>query len=253
MYLRRILGMVLLLSLSAWANVAEVDYLFQKANEAYRAEQYQRADSLYRAILSKGYENGTLYYNLGNCAYKLGNIGEAVLFYRKALKLNPHDDDAAKNLKIARLKVLDKIELPPRFFLLKWWDALIHNWHFTAYGKLALAFWWILFLAAGVWVVVKREALRQWMRRLAMFAGILFLLTAGLGYAAYTAQVEKQQGVVIADVLTARSAPEEHATELFVIHAGTELSVLEKRQGWLKIRLLDGKEGWVPANAVGII
>ncbi len=248
-----LLALILMGLTTVFANEGEINSIFQHANAAYRAQHYQQADSLYQTILQKGFESATLYYNIGNCKYKLGDIGAAILFYRKALKLNPNDADAAKNLKLARLKVMDKIELPPKFFLLTWWEALTTRWSYQNYLKLALVFWWVMFLMAAVWVMVRRDGIRAWSRRLVILSVVCFLLTSGMGYAAYTAQVRQQQGVVVSSVVTVRSAPEENATEVFILHAGTEFVVADVRNDWLKIRLADGKEGWVPRNETEII
>ncbi len=248
-------SLVVLLFTIVVAEVPEqqLNHWFQAANLAYREGDFHRADSLYQQILKAGYENAALYYNLGNTHYKLGHIGKAIYYYRKALQLNPGDADVQKNLRLARLKVVDKIELPPEFFLLAWWHRLTRNWHYLNYWKLVLAAWWVLLLAGMGRLMVKNERIRSALRRLMWISGVVLLMFATVGYAAYHAQVGQKAGVVFSDVITVRSAPESDATELFILHEGSEVLLLDQRGEWVKIQLLDGKSGWVPREAIGII
>src|SRR5512137_1616096 len=98
--------------------------LFQQANQAYQQQDFEKAASLYQQIISQGYESKDVYYNLGNCYYRLNQIGQSVLYFEKALKLDPHDADVRYNLELVNLKVIDRIEIPPRLFLFEFWDDL---------------------------------------------------------------------------------------------------------------------------------
>ena len=97
---------------------------FEQGNQAYRDGTYQEAINWYQKVLNAGYESGRLYYNLGNCYYKINQIGQAILNYEKAKKFFPNDSELEFNLELARLKIIDRIEMPPRFFLFEWWDKI---------------------------------------------------------------------------------------------------------------------------------
>src|SRR5947209_3472912 len=98
--------------------------LFYKANDFYQKRDYENAAKNYESITKQGYESAEVYYNLGNCYYKTNNIPLAILNYERAIKLAPGDEDIDMNLKIANLKIIDKIEpLPPLFFK-NWWTGL---------------------------------------------------------------------------------------------------------------------------------
>ena len=98
---------------------------FDKANDLYRKNKFEDAVKEYKKLIDDGYESAALYYNLGNAYYREGNIGHAILYYEKALKLEPNDDDIIHNIAIADSKTVDKIEPLPKFFLFQWWEALL--------------------------------------------------------------------------------------------------------------------------------
>ncbi len=247
--------MLLVIATTSLANIPEdqLTQWFQAGNRAYRAGEYATADSLYQQILQAGYESAALYYNLGNTHYKMGHIGQAIFYYRKALHINPSDPDAQKNLKLARLKIVDKIELPPQFFLLVWWHKITHNNSYRFYGKLFLLIWWLMFIWGTIYLVVRNSRWRQRIRPIITVMAICLIFIGGIGYAAYQVQEIQRTGVIISDIVTVRSAPEQNATELFILHEGSEVAIQEKRGNWYKIQLLDGKSGWVPLQVMAII
>ncbi len=114
---------------------ADVNSQMQKANELYKNNQYQLAIDEYNKIISQGYEGASLYYNLGNAHYRLGNVGFAILYYEKALKLSPSDEDAKHNLAIAKLNIKDKVDELPQFFIFNIWEGLLaSSLHFLFQG-----------------------------------------------------------------------------------------------------------------------
>src|SRR5690606_3967693 len=84
-----------------------------------------KAIEVYKDLINSGFEGTSLYYNLGNSYYRTGKIGLAILYYEKALKLSPGDEDIRHNLALANLKTIDKVESLPKFFLFEWWDSLL--------------------------------------------------------------------------------------------------------------------------------
>ena len=106
---------VLLISLCA---LAATDPQSEKqAEEFYREGKYNEAAEIYRKLRASGMESAILYYNLGNCYYKLGENTQAILNYERALLLDPSDASARYNLKMAQQAIVDKIEVLPELFL----------------------------------------------------------------------------------------------------------------------------------------
>ena len=107
------------LSLQAFAQ--DVEQMTQQAEQWYASGQYADAADVYNRILAAGMESADLYYNLGNCYYKLGENTRAILNYERSLLLNPGDDMTRYNLKMAQQAVVDKIEVLPELFLVRWY------------------------------------------------------------------------------------------------------------------------------------
>ncbi len=116
---------VILLSGISFSFASEETTTFQQGNEYYQQKHYDKAVETYEKLVQSGYEGTSLYYNLGNAYYRTGKVGYAILYYEKALKLSPGDDDIIHNLNIANLKIIDKVESLPEFFLFQWWEGLL--------------------------------------------------------------------------------------------------------------------------------
>ena len=122
---RKLIFVILLLPMQIGLVAQTPQILFDKANSLYQQQEFDKAIEFYQEILSQGYESAEIHYNLGNCYYRLNNLGRAILSYEKALLLEPNDSDIQYNLDLANLRVIDRVSLPPRFFLFEWWDYLL--------------------------------------------------------------------------------------------------------------------------------
>ena len=149
--------------------------LFQKANQAYQNQNFQQAIELYQNILGQGYQATEIYYNLGNAFFRLNNLGQAILNYEKALKLNPNDPDIRYNLELANLRVVDRLELPPRFFLFEWWDSLKTYFSLTQLTRLVAILFTLSILLLVLWLFIRRYRLRRWLLTGVIVSGILFI------------------------------------------------------------------------------
>lgn len=240
--------LILFPSLMLFASGAED--MLQKGNTFYQENQYGQAIDAYEKVLSSGQFSKELYYNLGNAYFKAGRIGYAILNYEKALKLDPNDEDIIYNLKIANARTVDKIETMPTLFLIRWWDALVNM--FTVNGWTLTAFaWYIILLAAiGLYFLSGRIALQKW----AFISGTVFLLififSITILIAKYNYDTARHYGVVVELSVTVKLSPDERSGDAFLIHEGIKVNLEDKLAKWIKIRLKDGKVGWLPENEV---
>ena len=119
--MRKITVLLIALSMSV-AGMAQ-NWLVE-GNAAYEEGNYDQAMSLYRQIEESGMESAALYYNMGNTYYKMKSYPMAILYYEKALKLDPGNEDIRTNLEIANLAIVDKINVLPQSFIARWWNGL---------------------------------------------------------------------------------------------------------------------------------
>lgn len=228
-------------------------YLFQEGNRFYQNGEYQTAIEKYNEILKMNYESPELYYNLGNCYYKLGKFSKAILYYERALKLNPNDEDIQFNLQIANMHIIDKVQKIPEIFYLHYLKKLCS--YFSIY-QLTLINMILYVIGIGIiifYLVVKSLRAKVVFRRIGWIVGILFIIFVILFSYKLFLLVREVEGVVMEPEVMVRSAPEADSIELFVIHEGLRVSVINRRGNWVEIKLSDGKEGWVKASSIEII
>lgn len=237
-------------ALSASSHLQE---LFREANRAYRSEKFQEALDHYNDILSQGYQSAALYFNMGNCYYRLNQIGEAVLYYEKAKKLAPRDADVQYNLELANLRVIDRVKMPSRFFLFDWWDAAKFYFSVFQLPYLVTGLFALTILVIIIRLFVKRDRIRRWVLSFAVILGILTIFWGYIFLIRMTEFSTRNRGVILTPSVTVLSAPDENSTEVFVLHEGSKVELSDQREKWVKISLPDGKTGWIASRHLGII
>lgn len=242
-----------LLALALWLGgidgaLAQSDPLvrYNQANEQYRQGQYQQAREQYLGVVDAGVRDPQVYYNLGNACFKAGHLGEAVLWYERALRLAPRDADIRTNLRFAEQLRFDKVGEAGGAG--RW---LVDLYLFPTLDELSLVFS-VCFLAActlGLWRLWRRNWSGGW--RVALFAASVFMAAGAGAYLGARLYGQAQaQVVVLAAEVTARSAPDLQQTAVFVVHEGTCLLLARSEGNWVLVRLPSGLGGWVPADTV---
>lgn len=240
-------AVLLLFVLPFYASAREInaEALLKQGNEAYAKNQFKEAAAVYQQVLDAGYQSASVYFNLGNANYKLAEMPLAILNYEKALKLKPGDADIQLNLQLANLKITDRIEVVPEFFLTKWWKAVIYFFSLGTLSVLTVAF----FITGFVLLIVYLFLIALWPKKVAFYAGVtvlslglVFLIMAGVQ--SHYLNVS-QQGIVFAGTTDVKSGPDTKQKTLFVIHEGTKVIIREQDAGWIKVSLSNGNEGWI--------
>lgn len=245
---------ICLLLLSAQLGLAQEARLeFNQANQLYRDAQYEKAAQLYEQVSKNGYESPALYYNLGNCYFKLHNIPAAVLAYERARRLAPHDDDINYNLRLTNLRVIDKIDPLPQLFLLDWWNGFIGSFSSDGWALVVIICAWSA-AAGGVVFFLFRSGVVQ---RLAFALAAIALICCALSVTGLLQQLKREgydrAAVVFSPSVSVKSAPDNQSTDLFVLHEGVKVELLDAVGDWRQIRLPDGKIGWLAGESIQTI
>ncbi|RMH77554.1 MAG: tetratricopeptide repeat protein [Calditrichaeota bacterium] len=244
--------LVLLIAVSLWAQ-SGASYYFQQGNQAYRNGRYEVALDWYRKIIDAGYESPELYYNMGNCYFKLNRIGPAILYYEKARRLKPDDPEIRFNLQLANSRVIDRIELPPQFFLFQWWEAVKHFFTISQLTTLTAVSYVLTMTLLTLYLFLRYHHWRRWLIGLLIVTTVSTVTFSGLLVLNVHEQRNRIEGVVLSPSVTVRSAPDENSTDVFVLHEGVKLRLDEQRGEWVKISLPDGKSGWMRQEHLGLI
>ena len=247
-------ALFLLLGLSAYAQeTADLEELWNKGNEAFGQEQWQSAISCYKTIADSGMTSADLFYNTGCAYFKDGDTPHAILYFEKALKMDPGHSDAANNLAIARQLTLDKIESVPEFFLSSWTGNLRHTLSADGWAWVTLA---LLTAALALAVVFRRSevlAARKVSFIAACVAAALAVATFCFSLAGRSDITSTDRAIVTVPVSSVKSSPSENGKSIFVLHEGTAVEILDNVGEWTKVQIADGRQGWLLASAVEVI
>ena len=241
----------LLLLLSLGLTAAAQDW--NAANELYAQGDYTTALDNYLAIERSDMVSADLYYNIGNCYYKLADIPHAVLYYKRALKLNPRHADAANNLEIAQASVQDRIDSVPRFILAQWIDNLKYSMSSDGWAWLTIGLFALVVLLMTGFRQLGSVSARKASFVLACVLFVLTLCTFSLSLSQRADALSDKGAVVMSPVSSVKSSPGTSGTSLFIIHEGTVLEVKDVVGDWYRVTIADGREGWIPAADIEII
>lgn len=219
--------------------------LYDTANKAYADKNYDAAITAYEQIINDGYASPKVYYNLGNAYFKKGSLASAILYYEKAKKLSPKDEDVLVNLKLANLKVADKIEPLPTLPLQRFWNSLVSAKNSHQWAIWLLVALWSAFAAAIIFVLGKTAAIKRLTFALGVLGLCAVILLLVFAQTQYHKELNSQFAIVFAQSAYVKSAPDMSSTDLFVLHEGIKIEMLDQVGDWQKIRLADGKVGWI--------
>lgn len=232
------------------AKAQKPEELLTKANTLYNENAFDSALVTYKSIIDQGYSSAVLYYNIGNTYYKLRNYPLAIYYYEKSLKLDPNNEDTKHNIEIAKLFLTDKIEAVPELFIKTWWNKLRNAFTTNTWSIITLVLLGISLTCLFFYITAKTRGLKKSM----FFLGILvIILTAG----SFSISAEKHnyisthnEGIIIIPTITIKSSPSTSGVDLFVLHEGSKVKILDNTDGWEKIKIANGSIGWLPASAV---
>lgn len=250
-----ILRMLILCSsiITIHAQTDELKSVFEEANRLYLEQKYDAAIFRYESVIKNGFESGEVYFNLGNAYYKSGKIQYAILNYERAKRIIPNDEDINFNIQLANLQLIDKVEPIPELFIYRWANSLL-----TIFSLQAMV-WMIygLFLAALTSFSVFLFTRSYESKRYSLMGGMIFSFFLFVGIANFLVQSYRESSsefaIVMTDVANIKSAPDSKGNDLFVIHRGIKVQVLDSVNKWNKIRLPDGKVGWIPEQEITTI
>jgi len=217
----------------------------QRAGEYYRNGEFDKAIGIYEQLLSEGYEGTSLYFNLANSYYRAGKIGYAILNYERALKLSPSDEDVKHNLAFANLSTVDRIEPLPTFFLFEWWESLLASLSVNGWTYAAYIFFILLLLLIVLYFFAKIVS----QQKIILFSALGIMVILFISIALLIVKINREEtqvsGIVIEQSVTVKTSPDPKSTDAFVIHEGLKVNLEDKLDEWVKIRLADGKVGWL--------
>lgn len=222
-----------------------------QADGLYEKEKYEEAAVIYEKILKNEGVAATIYYNLGNCYYKMDEIPKAVLNYERALLLSPGDEDVRANLVLARSKTIDKTTPASEMFFVTWWHALVNSMSISSWIAFAIGAFILMLVGILSYCFVSNILVRK-VGVYGAFVMLFVVLVSNIAAYSQSELIENRMtAIVMSPAVTVKSSPSENSTDLFVIHEGTKVEILDNQmKGWREVKFEEGKQGWVPKEAI---
>ena len=242
---------LLVLSLNGILGMAQdPDSLFVEANELYRQENYGEALKAYEEIEAMNRESWALYYNIGNIHYKMNRVAPAIFYYEKALKLRPDQQDVRFNLEFANQMVLDNIEPLPRNLGQRFMDAVILKLTYETWAKIAVGMAFLFALLFLMYHFSYSTGKKRFYFITSIVAVILVTTSVFFAFRNQLHARNNREAIVFAAEVEVMNAPTTTSEAYFELHEGTKVTVLESLDNWKKIRIADGKIGWIDAKHI---
>ncbi|MGQ1786613.1 MULTISPECIES: tetratricopeptide repeat protein [unclassified Saccharicrinis] len=245
--------LIYIIVLAAAASAYAQDNRFEDANNLFTEGKYEEAITSYNEIINTGVESAKLYYNLGNAYYKSGNLPRAILNYERALLLAPHDKDIRYNLEMSNMQITDKLETVGEFFLATWFKNFKSKTKSDTWALLSITAFCISILGIGLFLFSRKRSIKQ----VSFAAGIILFVVAFIAFNFSASQKDKlinrDTAIVFEPSVSVKSSPSAGGTDLFILHEGTKVNILEELGEWKRIVISDGNEGWMPAAAIEVI
>lgn len=241
----------MMISILSFADKRQISY--EEGNKLYQLRKYEEAVKKYEEAIQAGATFSEVYFNLGNALYKSGDFPAAILNYERAKRLNPDDEDITINLKFANLNTVDKIDPVPQLFYQRWWYSFLSGNTASRWATRCIYLLWIAFFMGCIYIFSSRTGLRK-----VNFFGALILLICA-AFFLYLAIEQNdyvknnRSAIIMESSAYIKSSPDDKSVNLFMLHAGTKIEIIDELQGWKKIRIANGNVGWIINDAVEVI
>ena len=222
---------------------------FERANFYYNESKYDTALMVYEKILDEGFVSAPLLYNIGNTYFKMRNYPMAILYYEKSLKLDPDNEEIKQNLTIANALITDKIEPLPEFFMTKWWKNIGNKFSANGWATISIILFAALLLALFIYFTTRTAGMKKAMFFTSLFLVLIFVCSIVFATQRYNYLNQRDEAIVMTPTITVKSSPSSSGVDLFVLHEGAKVEILDKADNWDKIRIADGSVGWLPSTS----
>jgi len=251
-HLSLFLLLLVVFSNNFWANENQLS-IFNKANLHYENEEYQEAKEIYLSLLEEQFISDDLHFNLGNAYFKNNQIANAILHYEKSLKINPGNKDAAYNLKLANQKTVDKIEAIPELFIYRWWKSIYNLLSADQWAKLSITLFLLCTFPFLLFLFIDKIKVRKASFFSACTTVCLAFVCWFFAFQQKKYLLSKEHAVILEPSVNIISAPSEGSSQLFVLHEGTKVKLLDETGYWFKVSLPNGNEGWLKKQTIEAI
>ena len=241
------------LSLVCFTSLAQNDTFFEQANTLYNEGKFDEAIKYYESIIDNGMHSSELYFNLGNTHYKLNNIAPSIYYYEKAALLNPNDSEIKNNLSFAKNMTIDAIDRIPEVGFSKILKSITNTFEFDNWAWISVMLM-ITFVILFLSYYFSSGTSQKRLTFIGSVTAILIcLVTLTFAFNKYSLDQKNNPAIVFAQESKVKSEPNLRSVEAFKLHEGTKVQIIETIDNWKKIKLTDGKIGWISSDDIKLL
>jgi len=238
----------ILVFLFSISSMAQNGSLFEQGKERYKQEKYQEAINSWIKIVESGEHSANLYFNLGNAHYKLNNVGPSIYYYEKAAQLSPLDSDIKTNLAFAENSRIDAIEPLPKTVFSKWHKAISSLLSYNGWAWIAVSFSSLFALLFLLYYFSNTESRKRILFVSSSVSFILFVASLAMAFQVKGESLNDNPAIIFAESTEVKSEPKMGSSVAFVLHEGTKVQIIEQEDNWARVKLVNGKDGWLPTT-----
>lgn len=255
--LKRFVTSFLIIFAISSINVLYAQNFNEQALKAYQDGDFRSAIDLFNKEIknqqAEGKVSSELYYNLGNAYFRLNEIPEAILNYERAQLFDPGDKDIRHNIEYSQTKIEDKILEVDNFFLSIWFLSVQNLLSSNAWAKFAIISF-LLFMGS---LVLFFFSPKLFVKKVGFYAGIVMfvlLIFSNIFAVHQKSKIENRNtAIVMAGSAHVVSSPSSSSKELFVLHAGTKVTIAKRDGNWVEIEIANGSVGWIQKDKLEVI
>lgn len=226
--------------------------LFDQGNKAYEDGNFSEAFTLYDSLATE-YQSFELCYNAGNAAFRAGQLGQSILYYERARKISPSNDDLLVNLAIANERVVDRIESLPSLGVEDLFSVLTASSRLSAWTWTSLGLNLIGFLLLIGFLFASKKALRKALLSIGISLIVLGFTAYGMANLTWSRVEASTKAVIVQAKADVKTSPSKNESNAFILHEGTLVLIQQESDAWVEIRLANGAVGWLPKSAIEVI
>ena len=226
--------------------------LFEKGNTFYNKGDYQNAIESYLMIIENGYHSPEVYYNLGNANYKIGNVAEANFYFEKAKMLSPNDKMIINNLEFAKNMTMDSIETLPQTQINLFFNDILAFMTTDNWSILTLLTLWIVCILFLIYSFSKSIFIKRIFFSSGIVSFLIFIFFIYITISKHR-QENIKKGIIFSKEIGVWTEPNQRTEVLFFLHEGTKFQITDELEGWSKILISNGSEGWIQSNSIRLL
>ena len=231
-----------------------VNEKFLEANSLYNDSKYEQSIQVYLQILDSGAHSSELYFNIGNAYYRLNDIANSILYYEKSLKLDSSDNDVINNLNMVKNALIDDIAVVPTSFFDEQLNKISNLLDYSLWGLVLISLSFIFLLLFIIYFFSNKPIIKRTAFTSLFFIIMIITFTAWISINAYEKNHLEKYAIIFSTKIEIKADPNERSENLLTLHLGTKVRIIDNfNDEWLKIKLVNGQEGWIKNNQIKII